>query len=108
MPVPPPDSDPSRRRHVRRPVELHAKLRVSSGKEMDAFTENISPGGAFLRVVLPPSTKEIVASFDLPHGKELHVRAKVRWRRSEPPGVGISFETFLQGPAEPDLLKMLR
>lgn len=107
MPVPPPDNDPSRRRHVRRPVELHATLRVS-GKEIDALTENISPGGAFLRVLLPVAAKEVVASIVLPHGKDLHVRGKVRWRRNEPPGVGISFDTFLQGPSEPDLLKLLR
>jgi hypothetical protein len=30
----------------------------------------------------------------------------VRWRRQEPPGVGVSFEAFLQGPGEPDLAKL--
>ena len=96
-----------RRRHARRPVQLAATLRVGT-KEVVATTENISPGGAFLRVKLPETTKELVATIGLPHGKDLHVRAKVRWRRDDPPGVGVSFETFMRGPGEPDLKKLLR
>jgi hypothetical protein len=96
-----------RRRHARRPVQLNATLRLGT-KEMAATTENISPGGAFLRVKVPETAKELVATIGLPHGKQLHVRAKVRWRRQEPPGVGVSFEAFLQGPGEPDLAKLLR
>jgi hypothetical protein len=101
------DQKEHRRRHARRPVQLAARLRVGI-KEVVATTENISPGGAFLRVKLPEATKELVATIGLPHGKELHVRTKVRWRRQEPPGVGVSFEAFLQGPGEPDLAKILR
>ena len=86
-----------RRRYARRPVQLPAKLRIGS-RELEAVTENISPGGAFLRVKLPPSVDEVIASIGLPHGRSLHVRAKVRWRRHEPPGVGIEFETFLSAP----------
>jgi len=84
-----------RRRFSRRPVELQAKLRVGS-EELTAVTENISPGGAFLRVALPESAEEVVASIGLPHGRDLRVRLKVRWRRQDPPGVGVEFETFLQ------------
>ncbi len=101
------DQREQRRRHNRRPVQLAARLRVGT-QEVAATTENISPGGAFLRVKLPDTTKELVATIGLPHGKDLHVRAKVRWRRQEPPGVGVSFEAFLQGPGEPDLAKLLR
>src|SRR5438105_2158245 len=74
-------------------------------EELTAVTENISPGGAFLPVNLPESTTEIVASINLPHGRDLHVRAKVRWRRGQPPGVGVEFDTFLAGEAD---LKSLR
>jgi hypothetical protein len=95
------------RKHVRRPVQLPARLRLDE-TEVAATTENISLGGAFLRVELPPEANEVVASIELPHGKNLHVRARVRWRRNVPPGVGISFETFMRGPSEPDLKKLLR
>ena len=96
-----------RRKHVRREVQLPARLRIGS-TEVTATTENISVGGAFLRVALPYAAKEVVASIELPHGKDLYVRAKVRWRRDDPPGVGVSFETFMRGPGEPDLKKLLR
>jgi hypothetical protein len=95
-----------RRRYARRPVSLPAKLRFDS-QEVEAVTENISPGGAFLRVAVPPAADEVIASIGLPHGRNLHVRAKVRWRRQEPPGVGIEFGTFLQGPQEQDLETIL-
>jgi hypothetical protein len=90
------DDHGQRRRFARRPVQLPARLRFGSA-ELSAVTENISPGGAFLNVELPESAKEVVASIGLPHGRDLHVRAKVRWRRQNPPGVGIEFDTFLQG-----------
>jgi hypothetical protein len=96
-----------RRKHVRRDVQLPARLRIGT-VEVPATTENISVGGAFLRVALPSEAKELVASIELPHGKDLHVRAKVRWRRDDPPGVGVSFETFMRGPGEPDLKKLLK
>ena len=96
------DAHGHRRRFARRPVHLPARLRV--GKvELTAVAENISPGGAFLSVALPPTAKEVVASIGLPHGRDLHVRAKVRWRRESPPGVGIEFEAFLTAPQESDL-----
>ena len=85
-----------RRRFARRPVQLKARLRVGA-QELRAVTENISPGGAFLRVALPPNAQELIAAIELPHGKQLRVRAKVRWRRPDPPGVGVEFDTFLQG-----------
>jgi hypothetical protein len=96
-----------RRKHVRREVRLPARLRIGT-MEVTAMTENISVGGAFLRVALPAEARVVVASIGLPHGKDLHVRAKVRWRRDDPPGVGISFETFMRGPGEPELAKLLR
>jgi len=101
------DRKEQRRRHSRRPVQLSATLRLGT-KELAATTENISPGGAFLRVKVPETARELVATIGLPHGKNLHVRARIRWRRQEPPGVGVSFEAFLQGPGEPDLAKLLR
>jgi PilZ domain len=89
------DAHGQRRRYARRPVQLQAKLRIGA-QEVSAVTENISPGGAFLRVALPETAEEVVATIGLPHGKDLRVKAKVRWRRGQPPGVGIEFETFLQ------------
>ncbi|MFN2546985.1 MAG: PilZ domain-containing protein [Myxococcales bacterium] len=89
-----------RRRFARRPVQLPAKLQIG-GRELSAVTENISPGGAFLRVKLPETAKEIVATIGLPHGKNLRVRAKIRWRRPNPPGVGVEFETFLADLSAP-------
>lgn len=89
------DSSP-RRRFARRPVELQARLRIGSS-EVAAITENVSPGGAFLRAAVPESVDEVVASIGLPHGRDLHVRARVRWRRQGgSPGVGVEFVTFLQ------------
>src|SRR3954467_1750400 len=89
------DDAVQRRRFARRPMQLKARLWVGK-REIDAVTENISPGGAFLRVAVPESTTELIATIGLPHGRDLHVRAKIRWRRSSPPGVGIEFETFLE------------
>lgn len=83
-----------RRRFARRPMQIHTRLLVQ-GKELTAVTENVSPGGAFLRVVLPETVRNLVASFELPHGRTLPVRARVRWRREMPAGIGIEFETFL-------------
>jgi hypothetical protein len=88
-----------RRRFSRRPVHLPVKLHVGA-VEVGAVLENISPGGAFLAVSLP-ECREVVASIDLPQGRHVHVRAKVRWRRQEPPGVGVEFEHFLEGPFAP-------
>jgi hypothetical protein len=101
------DEHGQRRRFARRPVKLQAKLRFDDTMLL-AETENISPGGAFLNVALPENEDEVVASIGLPHGRNLHVRAKVRWRRQSPPGIGIEFQTFLQGPQEQDLEDMLR
>src|SRR4051812_10332307 len=99
------DQHGHRRRFARRPVQLPARLRFGR-QEVTAMTENISPGGAFLRVKLPENTKEVVASINLPHGRDLHVRAKVRWRRpGEPPGIGLEFETFLAGEADLQLVR---
>jgi hypothetical protein len=83
-----------RRRYTRREVQLPARVRAG-GRELAATTENISPGGAFLRVQLPEDTVDLFASIELPHGRGLHVRAKVCWRRANPPGVGVEFATFL-------------
>ncbi len=95
-----------RRRFARRPVRLPAKLRLGDA-ELAAMTENISPGGAFFNVALPASVDEVVASIGLPHGRDLLVRAKVRWRRQDPPGVGLEFQTFLQGLEESELRQIL-
>ncbi len=100
------DEHGQRRRFARRPVKLQARLRFDDTSLL-AETENISPGGAFLNVALPESAHEVVASIGLPHGRHLHVRAKVRWRRQSPPGVGIEFQAFLQGPQEQDLENMM-
>jgi hypothetical protein len=86
-----------RRRFSRRAVQLPARLLLGTD-EVSAIAENISPGGAFLRAALPAAARELVAVIALPHGKDLRVRARVRWRRPTPPGVGIEFETF-SGPA---------
>ena len=89
------ESGPQRRRHVRREVTIRAQVRVG-GRELEAVTENISPGGAFLLCEVPPGQREVIASFTLPHGKDVHVRATVRWRRpGKPPGIGVSFEQFI-------------
>ena len=101
------DEHAHRRRFARRPVQLPARLRIGD-TELQAMTENISPGGAFLNVAVPSTTGEVLASIALPHGRDLLVRAKVRWRRQEPPGVGIEFVTFLQGLGESELGQILR
>ena len=89
-----------RRRFSRRPVRIEARLRLG-GREIPAVTENISPGGAFLRVQLPESAREVLASFALPQGRVLRVNARVCWRREMPAGVGIEFDTFLpETPAQ--------
>ena len=80
-----------RRRHQRRPVRLSARVRVGV-HEVKAVAENISPGGAFLRVALPEDAQRLVALIDLPHGKRLLVEARICWRH--PDGVGIQFESF--------------
>jgi PilZ domain len=84
-----------RRRHRRRPVELNARVRFET-REITAVAENISPGGAFLRVALPEDAEWLVADIELPEGKRLLVNARVRWRRPEPSGVGIQFYSFLE------------
>ena len=86
-----------RRRHARRPVKLRARL-WSDGREIAATCENISPGGAFLRVQLPETARDVIASIGLPHGRGVHVRAKVRWRN--PAGVGVEFAAFLESTWE--------
>ena len=101
------DQRAHRRRFARHPVQLTAKLRIGA-TEVPAMIENISPGGAFLNVALPAAAAVVFASIGLPHGRDLLVRAKVRWRRKEPPGVGIEFETFLQGLPERELKEILR
>ena len=83
-----------RRRFTRRDVHLQARVRTSGGV-VEAVIENISRGGAFLRVQLPAEAKDLVATIELPQGRGLHVRAKVKWRRTEPAGVGVEFAEFL-------------
>ena len=89
-----------RRRFARRNVALQARLHVG-GQEIVATTENISPGGAFLKVTLPETAQHVLAMFDLPEGRTLRVSAKVRWRRAMPAGVGLEFDTFLPETARP-------
>ena len=101
------DDRAHRRRFSRHPVRLNAKLRIGAA-EVSAVTENISPGGTFLNVAVPAATTVVFASIGLPHGRDLLVRAKVCWHRREPPGVGLEFETFLQGLRESDLKEMVR
>ena len=84
-----------RRRHRRSPVQLAARIRFERN-EVTAVAENISPGGAFLRVALPDEAEWVVAEIDLPEGKTVSVKAHVRWRRSSPPGVGVEFHSFLE------------
>jgi hypothetical protein len=89
-----PDDFGQRRRFTRRDVRLPARVLVA-GHELEATTENISPGGAFLCVEVPKEIVDLSASIELPQGRGLHVQAKVRWRRASPPGVGIEFSSFL-------------
>lgn len=85
----------SRRRFGRRDVNLPASVRAN-GRELRAVAVNISPGGAFLRVSLPEPADELEAFIELPHGKRLHLRARVCWKRKDSGGVGVRFETFLE------------
>jgi hypothetical protein len=88
------DALAQRRRFTRRDVQLRARVRAGGGV-VGATIENISRGGAFLRVELPVDAEDLVATIDLPQGRGLHVRAKVKWRRTEPAGVGVEFAEFL-------------
>ena len=94
-----PESFGQRRRFTRREVQLQARVRAGE-RELIATAENISPGGAFLRIEEPVEAEDLLATIQLPHGRGVHVHAKVRWRRSEPPGIGVEFATFLEGPWE--------
>jgi PilZ domain len=89
------ESVQQRRRHRRRSVKLKARVRFEM-REMSAVAENISPGGAFLRVALPDEAEWLVADIELPEGKRLLVNARIRWRRTEPSGVGVQFYSFLE------------
>jgi PilZ domain-containing protein len=93
------DDPVHRRRHARRAVQLPARLSWQ-GHHFSAQTENISPGGALLNARLPQAATEVVAQIELRDGKELRVRAKVRWQRPSPPGIGIEFSTFLDASDE--------
>lgn len=88
-----------KRRFQRRPVRLEATVEAS-GRALSGTTENISPGGAFLRVELPQATDDLTVKFALPNGKEMQVRARVCWRAAD--GVGIAFEQFLPEPPHGD------
>jgi len=91
-------ADPSRdqrRRHRRSPVQLSARIKFERS-EVPAIAENISPGGAFLRAALPDGAEWLVAEIDLADGKTVSVKAHVRWRRHDPPGVGVQFHSFLE------------
>jgi hypothetical protein len=88
-------STQQRRRHRRRAVALDARVRFEM-REISAVAENISPGGAFLRVALPDDAEWVVADIRLPEGKRLLVNARVRWRRSDRSGVGVQFYSFLE------------
>src|SRR5438045_8794252 len=93
------DSVRQRRKYTRRGVQLDARVRTGA-RDLLATAENISPGGAFLRVDLPVETEDLVATIHLPHGRGLYVRAKVRCRRAAPPGIGIDFAGSVGGPGE--------
>jgi len=92
------DSARRRRKFTRRGVQLEARVRSARGIFWPP--PRTSPRGAFLRVELPMETEDLVATIHLPHGRGLHVHAKVRWRRVEPPGIGVEFAGFLEGPWE--------
>jgi c-di-GMP-binding flagellar brake protein YcgR len=94
-----PDSFGQRRKYTRRDVQLQARVRAGE-RDLIATAENISPGGAFLRIEEPVEAEDLFATIQLPHGRGVHVHAKVRWRRAEPPGIGVEFATFLEGPWE--------
>ena len=89
------ESGEQRRRHKRSKVQLPARIKFERN-EVEAIAENISPGGAFLRAALPDGAEWLVAEIDLPEGKTVSVKAHVRWRRQDPPGVGVQFHSFLE------------
>jgi hypothetical protein len=89
------DQGEKRRRHRRSRVQLAARIKFERS-EVAAVAENISPGGAFLRVQLPDGAEWVVAEIVLPEGKTVSVKAHVRWRREDPPGVGVEFHSFLE------------
>jgi PilZ domain-containing protein len=90
-------SGEQRRRHRRSAVQLVARVLVGV-HDLPAVAENISPGGAFLRVALPGDAEWVLAEIELPEGKQLTVRARVRWRREQPAGVGVQFHSFSRRP----------
>jgi hypothetical protein len=91
------NDDHPRRRHLRRSVQLPARLWMG-GQEVKATCENISPGGAYLKAQVPETANDVVASIGLPDGRDVHVRATVRWRN--PDGIGVEFAAFLEDSKE--------
>ena len=92
-----PETFARRRKYTRRDVQLHARVRAGT-QDLVATAENISPGGAFLRIEEPVEGDDLLATIQLPHGRGVHVHAKVRWRRAQPPGIGVEFADFLEAP----------
>src|SRR5690349_21921711 len=88
-------SGEQRRRHKRSRVQLAARIKFERS-EVAAVAENISPGGAFLRVSLHDGAEWLVAEIDLPVGQTVSGKAHVRWRRHSPAGVGVEFHSFLE------------
>jgi hypothetical protein len=92
------------------PLVLKARVEVD-GQSFEGYLTNVSVGGAFLAIGVPPSIDaEISLSAGLPWNLgELRTRARVVWRNdaasSEDPhspitGVGLAFTTMEAGSEE--------
>lgn len=89
--------DPTGRRRFMRtnvslPVELH-----HAGADVEGQTENLSPGGVFVRTTLACAEGETIElSIQLPNSAHITAHGTVRWVRaaqgaSVPAGLGIEF-----------------
>ena len=93
---------PSERRVNTRATLVTAVNLFSESNFFTGFSQDISEGGVFVSTyLLEPVGSEVSVSLGLPGGYEINATGIVRWVRdpvdlesSEPPGMGIEFDSL--------------
>lgn len=84
------------RRHERFPTEAKTTIRVAEEPTMVGTAEDLSAGGAFVRLDEPPPVGTTVRlEMETPGGESVEVTGEVAWVRDgqvSDPGVGIRFD----------------